>query len=78
MFKQIEIAEQVYKGQTPSKQIPIPYAYRDSRVRKRKGGEAALPTSSKKGGTGKRKKKIQYLQVRRWLVQIKHACYMAP
>ena len=56
----------------------MPYANRDSSVRKRKGGEAALPTSSKKGGTGKRKKKIQYLQVRRRLVQIKHACYMAP
>ena len=57
IFKQIEIAEQVYKGQTPSKKIPMPYANRDSCVRNRKGGEAALPTSSKKGGTGKRKKK---------------------
>ena len=78
MFKQIEIAEQVYKGQTHSKQIPMPYANRDSRVRKRKGGEAALPTRSKKGRTGKRKQKIQYLQVRRRLAQIKYACYMAP
>ena len=57
MFKQIEIAEQVYKGQKTSKKIPMPYANRDSSVRKRKGGEAALPNSSKKGCADKRKTK---------------------
>ena len=56
MFKQIEIAEQVYKGQTPLKKL-IPYANRDSRVRKRKGGESALPTNSNKGCADKLKKK---------------------
>ena len=77
MFKRMEISEQVYKGQTPLKKL-IPYANRDSRVRKRKGGESALPTNHNKGRTSKRKTKIQSLQVRRRSVQIKHACYMAP
>ena len=35
----------------------MPYANRDSSVRKRKGGEAAMPNSSKKGCADKRKKK---------------------
>ena len=53
MFKQIEIAEQVYKGQTPSKTIPMPDANRDSRVRKIKVGESASPNNPKKVRTGK-------------------------
>ena len=57
MFKQIKIAEQVYKGQKPSKIIPMPYANREFHVRKRKGGEAAFPTISNKGGAVKRKTK---------------------
>ena len=78
MFKRMEISEQVYKGQTPSKTIPMPDANRDSSVRKRKGGEAALPNNHKKRCTSKRMTKMQSLQVRRRSVQIKHACYMAP
>ena len=53
MFKQMEISEQVYKGQTPSKIIPRADSNRDSHVRKRKLGEAALPTNHKNGRSGK-------------------------
>ena len=57
MFERMETAEQVYEGQTPSKKIPREDANRDNHVRKRKIGEAASPTNSTKGRTGKRKTK---------------------
>ena len=78
MFKQMQIAVQVYKGQTPSKKIPRSDANCDSYVRKIKVGESASPTNTKKGRTGNLKTKMYYLRERRRLVYIKHACCMDP
>ena len=57
IFKQMEIAEQVCEGQTPSKKTPKSYWNYDSHVRKRKGGETALPNNPKKGRAVKSKTK---------------------
>ena len=78
MFEQVEISGQIYEGQTPSKKIPRADANRDSHIRERKGGETASPTNPKKGHSGKLKTKMKYIQTIIRLVQIKHACYMAP
>ena len=61
MFKQMDISEQVYEEQTPSKKIPRADSNHGSYVRKRKGGEAVSPTNPKKGRAGKRKTKIKSL-----------------
>ena len=55
MFEQMEISEQAYEGQTPSKKIIREDANREKHVSKIKGGEFASPTNPEKGHTGKRK-----------------------
>ena len=61
MFERVEISEFVYEGQTPSKKIPRADANRDSHVRKRKIGEDASPTNSKKVHAVKHKTKMHSL-----------------
>ena len=61
MFDRMEFYVQVYKGQTPSKKIPRADANRDSHVRKRKIGEDASPTNSKKVHAVKHKTKMHSL-----------------
>ena len=56
MLKHMEIAEQVYKGVTPSKTTTRAYAKSSNRGRKCKGGEDAYPTNPRKGRAGKFKK----------------------
>ena len=57
MFKQMEAAEKVYEGGTPSKTSIGVDVNRDSHDRKRRGGEATSPNNPKKGRVGKRKSK---------------------
>ena len=57
VFERMEIAEQVYKGVTPSKTPTRAEANRGGHTRKLKGGEATSPTNPEKGCTGKRKTK---------------------
>ena len=57
MFERMEIAEQVYDRQTPSKKRLRSDSNHDSHVRKRKGVESASPANPKKSRAGKRKTK---------------------
>ena len=65
IFEQMEISEQVYERQKPSKNIPRVDFNHDGHGRKRKGGEASLPTNPNKGRTDKHKKKMQSPRARR-------------
>ena len=56
----MEIAEQIYEWGTYSKSPIREDNNCDSNARKRKGGEAALPTIPKKRCAGKRKKNHAY------------------
>ena len=55
MLECMEIAEQVYKGGNTSKNTNRTESHRASHNSKSKGGEAASPTNTEKGRTGKRK-----------------------
>ena len=76
-FDRMEIYEQVYEGQTHSKNTHMAYASHNSHFRNRNGGEAALPTNPEKGSAGKRKTKnsktaqelitISTLEIKSWL-----------
>ena len=57
MFKQMEVAEKVYEGGTPSKTSIGVDSNRASHGRKRRGGESNSPTNPEKGRVGKRKSK---------------------
>ena len=56
MFTIMEIAEQVYKGGTPSKTIKRADANRSSHSRNKKGREASSPPNPEKDRNGKCKK----------------------
>ena len=71
MFKLMEIAEQVYKGQSPSLKNISADANRDIHVMKIMGGGDNSPKNPERGRAGKRKTKIRYLQDRRQPVQKK-------
>ena len=63
MFDRMKIAEQVYKGGTPSKTPTREESNNDGHVRKLKGGEDASPTNPNKVRASKLKKKIQSTRV---------------
>ena len=77
MLKHTEIAEQAYKGGTPSKTTTRAYAKNFSHGRKCKGGKSASPTNPEKVRAGKCKKTTQDTI---WIGQpvIKHAWFMDP
>ena len=56
MFERMEIAEAIYKGGAPSKNIQQTEANRAIFCRKQKGGGSALPSNPKKVCAGKRKR----------------------
>ena len=71
----MEIAEQVYEGQTPYRKIPRADANRDSHVRNRKGGESALPTNPEKGRAVKRKTKNAVSPIKK-MTSVDKTCFL--
>ena len=63
MFEIMEVAEKVYEGGTTSKTPIGADSNRASHGRKQKGRAANLTTNTKKGRAGKRKAKMQAIQV---------------
>ena len=61
--EEMEVAEKFYKGGTTSKTLSKEDSNRASHGRKQNRGESALPTNPKKGRAGKRKAKMQAIQV---------------
>ena len=77
MFERLEIAKQVYKGESTSKTTVTEYSKRSSHGSKRQQGKSALPTNPEKGRTGKSKKNMQDIRTI-GQTEKEYACCMSP